>query len=135
MGRIRPLRVISPVIATSLGNGFFVRADMMADVMERNWKESSGGACCAAGVSPWGEAGCQGREGVFTVREGEVLEAIREVSRRARDVKERLAGFSEDVARRASLEEELESLRRERSRLEEERVAARSERMRFLGHE
>ncbi len=82
--------------------------------------------------------GCAEKEGVFTVREQEVLRRIREVGQRARGLKERIRNASTggvaEAAERERAVEELEALRHIRAELEMERVAAADDRMRLLGH-
>ena len=82
--------------------------------------------------------GCRERSTVFTRREEDVLKRLRELSPKARRIREHIRLLEEagsvdiDAKRRAM--EELESLRRLRSQLDEERIAAAEERMRLLGH-
>jgi hypothetical protein len=100
------------------------------------------GGCCQtsdAVTDGRGEVyGCHEKNTVLTNREEEVLKKIRELSLRARTIKEKLSHFvvneEADEAARRSLAEELASLRQRRSQLESERIAAAEERMRLLGH-
>lgn len=101
----------------------------------------STGECDCCLVMPeesGGEYGCEQRKAVFTRREQEVLRRIREVSLRARAIREELRmgegdQTGESVARQRALSE-LEDLKRVRAELEKERIAAADERMRLLGH-
>ena len=96
------------------------------------FKESLG--CCScddktAGLSPG--LTCADKMNIFTRREQEVLEKIRQASLRASALKKeirRTDGRGKEAA------EELERLRRLRAELEQERLAASEERMRMLGH-
>lgn len=100
------------------------------------------GGCCQTGeVLTDGQGdtyGCHEKRTVLTHREEEVLTQIRELSLRARAVKEQLSRLDtteeagQAVGRR--LAEELATLRQRRSLLEAERIAAAEERMRLLGH-
>jgi hypothetical protein len=86
-----------------------------------------------------GEAyGCREKNTVLTNREEEVLKQIREISLKAKSIKEQMKRFdatgAADEAAKSRLAEELASLRRHRSQLESERIAAAEERMRLLGH-
>ncbi len=99
------------------------------------------GCCQTGGVDRDGGGeiyGCHEKSTVLTQREEEVLKQIRELSLRARAIKERLtlvdASGVDDEAAKTALGKELESLRRRRSELEAERLAAAEERMRLLGH-
>jgi hypothetical protein len=82
--------------------------------------------------------GCHEKSTVLTLREEEVLKQIRELSLKAKALKEELRHFEEaesaDLQAKQNAMEELESLRRLRSALDAERVAAAEERMRLLGH-
>jgi len=81
--------------------------------------------------------GCTDRKDIFTPREQEVLNRIREAAERARSLKKQLhpaEGSSLSPEARESIEQELENLRQVRTQLEQERTAAAEERMRYLGH-
>jgi hypothetical protein len=75
---------------------------------------------------------CADKKNIFTKREHEVLDKIREASLRASVLKEEISR-SDERGREAALLE-LERLRQTRAELEEERLAASEERMRLLGH-
>jgi hypothetical protein len=75
---------------------------------------------------------CADKKNIFTRREQEVLEKIRQASLRASALKDEI-GRSDEHGRQAALQE-LERLRRLRTELEQERLAASEERMRMLGH-
>lgn len=99
------------------------------------------GCCQTGGIDRDGGGeiyGCHEKTTVLTHREEEVLRSIRELSLKARAIKERLtrleAGGAADEAAKTALGEELANLRRRRSELETERLAAAEERMRLLGH-
>jgi len=82
--------------------------------------------------------GCHERSTVLTRREEEVLKRLRELSPKARIIKEQIKLLEEaepvDVEAKHRAMEELESLRHLRSKLDVERIAAAEERMRLLGH-
>ena len=98
--------------------------------------------CCETGdlaADEGGKAyGCHEKSTVLTNREEEVLRRIRELSLKAKAIKEQLKRFEEaesvDLQAKQRAMEVLESLRRLRSALDAERVAAAEERMRLLGH-
>lgn len=75
---------------------------------------------------------CADKKNIFTRREQEVLERIREASLRAVALKDEISRADERGREAALLE--LERLRLLRAELEQERVAASDERMRLLGH-
>ncbi len=75
---------------------------------------------------------CADKKNIFTRREQEVLEKIREASRRAETIKSEISRADEPGRQAALLE--LEQLRHLRAELEVERLAASEERMRMLGH-
>jgi hypothetical protein len=75
---------------------------------------------------------CADKKNIFTRREEEVLEKIREASRRASAIKDEISRADERGRQAALLE--LEQLRQLRAELEGERLAASEERMRMLGH-
>jgi hypothetical protein len=82
--------------------------------------------------------GCREKNTVLTNREEEVLKQIREISLKAKSIKDQMKHIdttgAADEAARSRLGEELASLRQHRSQLESERIAAAEERMRLLGH-
>jgi hypothetical protein len=82
--------------------------------------------------------GCDERSTVFTHREEEVLNRLRELSPKARRVKEQIRLLEEagsvDIEAKRKAMEELEGLRQLRLQLDAERIAAAEERMRLLGH-
>ena len=87
---------------------------------------------------PGHQYGCEERKAVFTRREQEVLQRIREASLRARTLREELRradrGETGDAAAWQRAISELENLKRMRAELEKERIDAAEERMRLLGH-
>jgi hypothetical protein len=99
-----------------------------------NDPSQEGLGCCACEEKSMGTAGltCADKKNIFTGREHEVLDRIREASLRASALKEEIRLTDED--RRESALQELERLRLLRAELEEERIAASDERMRMLGH-
>lgn len=107
--------------------------------METRFEDSGFGCCSCPDVSedfPW-SSGCEGKKDVFTKREQDVLEKIREASLQARALREKIRDLAADPAGRAlreDAEHELERLRVLREELERERIAAAEERMRLLGH-
>ena len=91
--------------------------------------------CCACDekyMEPAAGLTCADKKNIFTRREQEVLDKIRQASLRAGALKEEIRRMDEH-GREAALQE-LESLRRLRAELEQERLAASEERMRMLGH-
>jgi hypothetical protein len=82
--------------------------------------------------------GCHEKSSVLTHREEEVLKRIRELSLKAKAIKEELKRFEEaepvDLQAKQRAMEALESIRRTHSALDAERIAAAEERMRLLGH-
>jgi hypothetical protein len=96
--------------------------------------------CCAcpdesAGLI--GGTGCADKKYMFTRREENVLNKIREASEKARAVKEKIRNLARNESSPVLMEEalgELERLRQIRDELEIERIAAAEERMRMLGH-
>lgn len=99
--------------------------------------ESGACGCCHMSADMGTSSSCSERSRIFTHREMEVLQRIREYSGRARDVKrqiENLGGSTESLTLKKSALDELERLRTERGLLEAERVAAAEERMLLLGH-
>ena len=98
--------------------------------------------CCETGdlaADEGGQAyGCHEKSTVLTHREEEVLRRIRDLSLKAKAIKEQLKRFEEaesvDLQTKRRAMEELEGLRRLRSALNAERIAAAEERMRLLGH-
>lgn len=99
--------------------------------------EGGGCGCCHLSSDGGTSYSCADRSRIFTPRELEVLQRIREYSGRARDVKreiENLGGSYESLTLKKTALDELERLRAERSLLETERIAAAEERMRLLGH-
>jgi hypothetical protein len=92
--------------------------------------------CCACEDETLGASSgltCADRKNIFTRREQEVLDKIREASKRASALKNEI-GRSDERGRQAALLE-LERLRQIRAELEQERIAAYEERMSLLGHE
>jgi len=75
---------------------------------------------------------CADKKNIFTRREQEVLDRIREVSLRAGALKDEIKRSDGPEREEALLE--LERLRQARAELEKERLAAWEERMRLLGH-
>ncbi len=75
---------------------------------------------------------CADKKNIFTKREQEVLDKIREVSLRAGALKAEISRAGERGRQEGLLE--LERLRQFRAELEKERLAASEERMRMLGH-
>ena len=95
--------------------------------------------CCqVASESLVQNYGCQEKKVIFTPREQDVLQRIREAAQRARTIKETLRQYeqmgSPDSVEREKIVAELQELRRTRAELEKERIAAAEERMRLLGH-
>ena len=91
--------------------------------------------CCACDeetISPSTGLTCADKKNIFTKREQEVLDKIREASLCAGVLKEEISRMDE-CGREAALLE-LERLRLLRAELEKERLAASEERMRLLGH-
>ena len=91
--------------------------------------------CCACEDKSAGFAAgltCEDKKNIFTRREQEVLEKIRQASLRASALKDEIRR-SDEQGREAALQE-LERLRLLRAELEQERLAASEERMRMLGH-
>lgn len=103
--------------------------------------DDCGGCCQTSDVTTDGHGeiyGCREKSTVLTDREEEILKQIRELSLRAKTIKENIrhlvATDEAEEAARQRLAEELSSLRQRRSQLEAERIAAAEERMRLLGH-
>jgi hypothetical protein len=82
--------------------------------------------------------GCHERSTVFTQREEDVLKCLRELSLKARRIKEQIRLLEEagsvDIEAKLRAMEELERLRQLRLQLDAERIAAAEERMHLLGH-
>jgi hypothetical protein len=96
---------------------------------------NEGLGCCACDeetIKPFTGLTCADKKDIFTRREQEVLDRIREASLRASALKDELSRTDEQGREAAFLE--LERLRLLRAELEQERVAASEERMRLLGH-
>ncbi len=94
-----------------------------------------GPGCCACEentIAPSTGLTCADKKNIFTKREQEVLEKIREASLRAGVLKEEINRLDERGREAALLE--LKRLRLARAELEKERLAASEERMRLLGH-
>ena len=89
-------------------------------------------ACEEKTIEPFSGFTCADKENIFTKREQEVLDKIREVSLRAGVLKEEISRMDKRGREAALLE--LERLRLFRAELEKERLAASEERMRLLGH-
>lgn len=91
--------------------------------------------CCACeekAIEPSSGLTCADKKNIFTRREHEVLDKIREASLRANVLKGKISRMDEPGREAALLE--LEHLRLTRAELEKERLAASEERMRLLGH-
>jgi hypothetical protein len=91
--------------------------------------------CCACDentLKPSTGLTCEDKKNIFTRREQEVLERIREASLRASALKDEISRMDERGRDAALLE--LERLRLIRAELEQERLAASEERMQLLGH-
>jgi hypothetical protein len=107
--------------------------------MNANGEKGEYLGCCACVDDPAvsiGGGGCADKRYMFTIREENVLNKIRETREKARAVKEKILILTRNESPHA-LEEaqgELERLRRIRDELETERIAAGEERMRMLGH-
>lgn len=100
-------------------------------------KDESGDGlgCCACDekfMEPATGLTCADKKNIFTRRELEVLNRIREAAVRASALKDEIRRTDEPG--RESAMRELERLRRLRAELEQERLAASEERMRLLGH-
>jgi len=94
-----------------------------------------GPGCCACEentIEPSSGLTCADKKNIFTKREQEVLDKIREASLRASVLKEEISRMDEQGREAAQLE--LNRLRLTRAELEKERLAASEERMRLLGH-
>jgi hypothetical protein len=93
--------------------------------------------CCHMNTEAAMDDSCSARSRIFSDRELDVLQRIRERGERAKELRlqiERVSGHSESLTLKKSALDELERLRQERAALEEERLAAAHERMRWLGH-
>jgi hypothetical protein len=90
------------------------------------------GACDEKSMEPAAGLTCADKKNIFTRREQEILDRIREASRRAGELKAKIRR-ADGHAREAALLE-LEHLRTIRAELEKERLAAAEERMHLLGH-
>ncbi len=91
--------------------------------------------CCACNeetIAPSTGLTCADKKNIFTRREQEVLDEIREASLCASALKQEINRMDEPGREAALLE--LERLRRLRAELEKERLAASEERMRLFGH-
>jgi hypothetical protein len=94
-----------------------------------------GVGCCACEEKSFeGVVGltCADKKNIFTRREQEILDRIRETFFRAAAIKEELR--QSDASGHDGALLELERLRKARAELEKERLAAAEERMRLLGH-
>ena len=93
-----------------------------------------GVGCCSCDEETIRPAGltCADKKAIFTRREQEVLNRIREASLRASALKDEISRTNERGREAALLE--LDRLRLIRAELEQERIAASEERMRLLGH-
>ena len=100
-----------------------------------DYGQEMGSDCCACvdEIADFSH-GCADRKYVFTKREQDVLDRIREASSRARTIKAEMKGIAPGDAGFEVAERELKSLRQLREELERERLDAAEERMRFLGH-
>jgi hypothetical protein len=98
-------------------------------------QSDEGLGCCACeekSMEPATGLTCADKKNIFTRREQEVLDRIREASLRASALKDEISR-ADERGREAGLLE-LERLRLIRAELETERLAASEERMRLLGH-
>jgi hypothetical protein len=102
--------------------------------MENAQSDGSLGCCACEDkfIEPATGLTCADKKNIFTRREQEVLDKIREASHRASALKEEINTSDEHRRKEALLE--LQGLRQVRAELERERVAASEERMRLLGH-
>jgi uncharacterized protein YlxW (UPF0749 family) len=93
--------------------------------------------CCHLSTNMADESSCAERSKIFTEREMDVLQKIRDHHERARELRKRIEqvnGQPESLTLKKSALDELERLRSDRAMLETERLAAAEERMRLLGH-
>lgn len=91
--------------------------------------------CCACEEKTLGPSSgltCADKKYIFTRREQDVLDKIREASLRAGALKDEISRLDGRGREEALLE--LDRLRLTRAELEKERLAASEERMRMLGH-
>jgi hypothetical protein len=109
--------------------------------METGYEFEMAGAaecgCCQVSEDKAGGWSCEERSKIFTAREMDILQRIREHGERAKELKvriEKMNGHTESLTLKKSALDELERLRSERALLEEERLAAAEERMRLLGY-
>ncbi len=72
---------------------------------------------------------------VMTKKELEILDAMREVKKDAREVKDRVRSIIAEDGQGAELQQRLKDLQARWRELDAEREAAAEERMRMLGHE
>jgi hypothetical protein len=102
--------------------------------MNKDYSDEGLGCCACEDKTATFPPGltCADKKNIFTKREQEVLDKIREVSRRAVALKAEISRADEPGRQAASLE--LERLRLFRAELEKERLAASEERMRLLEH-
>ncbi len=101
----------------------------------KNDQRKEGIGCCACEEKSMEAAAgltCADKKNIFTRREQEVLDKIREASLRAGALRDEIKR-TDGRGREAALQE-LERLRLLRAELEQERIAASDERMRLLGH-
>lgn len=101
----------------------------------KNNEAEEGLGCCACdekSMEPAAGLTCADKKNIFTRREQEILDRIREASVRASELKAQISRADEHGREAALLE--LEHLRTIRAELEKERLAAAEERMRLLGH-
>ena len=99
-----------------------------------NYPSDGNVGCCACeekSMDPAAGLTCADKANIFTRRELEVLEKIRQASLRAGALKDEIRRTDE---RGREAAQELERLRLLRAELERERLAAAEERMRLLGH-
>jgi len=100
-----------------------------------NDQSGEGLGCCACSEKSTeltNGLSCADKKNIFTRREIEILDKIREASLRAGALKDEISRTEGGEHDAALLE--LERLRHIRAELEKERLAASEERMRLLGH-
>lgn len=99
---------------------------------------SSDCECCQLSADMTEAFGCSERAKIFTLREQEILNNIRQLGQKARELKEQIQQSAGDASLDPlavrKLRADLENLRQVREDLEKQRVAAADERMRLLGH-
>ena len=90
--------------------------------------------CCTKNSDSTSFCNCEEKQAVFTRKELKILEEIRLLQKRARQLKSMLKRSGEARRYHSEWLEELEVLRQKRLKLERERIAAAEELMRLLGH-